>query len=97
MNIGETIFYEKINIKKLNYILNNHSKYEAIITEQEKEMRRTDKMYNDVILFQQAASKGQPVHNRHSCNLPTWWAPVGGYRDQGPPCLVRQRFSYITI
>ena len=36
MNIFETVFYEKINIKKLNYIINNRSKYEAIITEQEK-------------------------------------------------------------
>lgn len=51
-NIGETTFYEKINIKKLNYILNNRSKYEAIITEQEKEMRRTDKHYNAYAVFQ---------------------------------------------
>jgi len=51
-NIGETTFYEKINVKKLNYILNNRSKYEAIITEQEKEMRRTDKNYNAYAVFQ---------------------------------------------
>ena len=51
-NIGETTFYEKINIKKLNYILNNRPKYEAIITEQEKEMRRTDKHYNAYAVFQ---------------------------------------------
>jgi hypothetical protein len=52
MNIGESVFYEKINIKKLNYILNNRSKYETIITEQEKEMRRTDKNYNAYAVFQ---------------------------------------------
>jgi len=51
-NIGECIFYEKINIKKLNYILDNRSKYENIITEQEKEMRRTDKNYNAYAVFQ---------------------------------------------
>jgi hypothetical protein len=51
-NIGETTFYEKINIKKLNYILNNRSKYESIITEQEKEMRRTDKHYKAYAVFQ---------------------------------------------
>ena len=52
LNISETTFYEKINIKKLNYILNNCSKYEAIITEQEKDMRRTDKNYNAYAVFQ---------------------------------------------
>ena len=52
MNIGDNVFYEKINIKKLNYILNNRSKYETIITEQEKEMRRTDKNYNAYAVFQ---------------------------------------------
>ena len=31
LNIGECVFYEKINIKKLNYIINNRAKYEAII------------------------------------------------------------------
>lgn len=51
-NIGETIFYEKVNIKKLNYILNNRSKYEAIINEEEKDMRRTDKNYNAYAIFQ---------------------------------------------
>ena len=45
-NIGETIFYEKINIAKLNYIINNFSKYEEIIKEQERDMRRKDKNYN---------------------------------------------------
>ncbi len=43
MNIGETTFYEKINIYKLDYILKNQSKYEEIIKEQEKDMRRADK------------------------------------------------------
>ena len=51
-NIGKTIFYEKVNIKKLNYILNNRSKYEAIIKEQEEDMRRTDKNYNAYAVFQ---------------------------------------------
>ena len=52
MNIGEITFYEKINIKKLNYIINNRSKYEAIISEQEKDMRRIDKNYNAYAVFQ---------------------------------------------
>jgi len=52
LNIGESVFYEKINIKKLNYILNNRSKYEAIIKEQEEDMRRTDKNYNAYAVFQ---------------------------------------------
>ena len=52
LNIGESVFYEKINIKKLNYILNNRSKYEAILTEQEKDMRRTDENYNAYAVFQ---------------------------------------------
>jgi hypothetical protein len=46
MNIGESVFYEKINIKKLNYILSNRSKYEDIIITQQKEMRKFDKNYN---------------------------------------------------
>ena len=50
-NIGESVFYEKINIKKLNYILNYRSN-EAVITEQQKEMRRTDKHYNAYEVFQ---------------------------------------------
>ena len=52
LNIGESVFYEKINVKKLNYIINNRAKYESIITEQEKEMRRTDKNYNAYAIFQ---------------------------------------------
>ena len=51
-NIGDTIFYEKVNVKKLNYILNNRSKYEAIIKEQEEDMRITDKNYNAYAVFQ---------------------------------------------
>lgn len=45
-NIGTTTFCEKINIKKLTYILNNRLKYEKIINEEEKVMRRHDKNYN---------------------------------------------------
>ena len=52
MNIGDTTFYEKINIYKLDYILKNQSKYEEIIKEQEKDMRRTDKHYNAYAVFQ---------------------------------------------
>ena len=52
MNIAETTFYEKINIYKLDYILKNQSKYEEIIKEQEKDMRRTDKHYNAYAVFQ---------------------------------------------
>lgn len=52
MNIGTSTFYEKINIYKLDYILKNQSKYEEIIKEQEKDMRRTDKHYNAYAVFQ---------------------------------------------
>jgi hypothetical protein len=41
---NKTTFYEKINVSKLNYISNNPSKYEDIIKEQEKDMRRTGKL-----------------------------------------------------
>jgi hypothetical protein len=43
---------ETINIQELNQILNNRSKYETIITEQEKEMRRTDNNINAYAVFQ---------------------------------------------
>ena len=46
INIGETTYYEKINVAKLNYIINNISKYEEVIKEEEKDMRRKDKNYN---------------------------------------------------
>ena len=51
-NIGEPIFYEKINLTKLNYIINKPAKYEDLIKEQEKDMRRTDKNYNAYAVFQ---------------------------------------------
>ena len=56
-NIGETTFYEKINVKKLNYIINNPVKYEKIIKEQEKDMRRFDKNYNAFAVFQKLRNK----------------------------------------
>ena len=40
MNIANDPFYEKINLAKLNYIINNPAKYEDTIKEQEKDMRR---------------------------------------------------------
>ena len=43
LNIAENTFYEKINVAKLNFILNNQSQFEDIIKEQEKDMRRTTK------------------------------------------------------
>ena len=52
MNIAETTFYEKINVAKLNFILNNQSQFEDIIKEQEKDMRRADKNYNAYAVFQ---------------------------------------------
>jgi hypothetical protein len=52
MFVSNNVFYEKINIKKLNYIINNRSKYETIIKEQEEDMRRTDKNYNAFAVFQ---------------------------------------------
>jgi len=62
LKIGEATFYEKINIKKLNYIINNRSKYETIILEQEKDMRRLDKNYNAYVSFQKIAN---------NCFIPT--------------------------
>ena len=52
MNIAKLTFYEKINISKLNFIINNPSQYENIIKEQEKDMRRNDKNYNAYAVFQ---------------------------------------------
>ncbi len=43
---------KKINIYKLEYILKNQSKYEEIIKEQKKDMRRTVKHYNAYAVFQ---------------------------------------------
>lgn len=56
LNIADATFYEKINIVKLNYIINNRSKYESIILEQEKDMRRNDKNYNAYAVFQKIAN-----------------------------------------
>lgn len=52
LNIAETTFYEKINLTKLNHILNNYSKYEKTITEHEKLMRRHDNHYNAFNVFE---------------------------------------------
>jgi len=57
LNIGDTIFYEKINITKLNYILNNRSKYESIITEQEKERTSIS-----ILLQEERVKTSQPIH-----------------------------------
>ena len=45
-NIGEITFYENFNLTKLDYIINNPAKYEDLIKEQEKDMRKTDKNNN---------------------------------------------------
>lgn len=50
--IDDIIFYEKINISKLDFIINNPLKYDKIIKEQEKDMRRNDKNYNAYAVFQ---------------------------------------------
>lgn len=72
LNIGEAIFNEKINIKKLNYIINNRSKYEKIIQEQEKDMRRLDKNYNAYAVFQKIANNCfvPPELEAHACQQP---------------------------
>ena len=46
IQIAGTTFYEKINIAKLNYIINNPAKYEKKIKKQEKAMRRLNKHYS---------------------------------------------------
>jgi len=45
------LFYEKINLTKLKYIVNNPSKYEDIIQVQERDMRRYTN-YNAFAVFQ---------------------------------------------
>lgn len=39
--MNSNIYYDKINIKKLDYIIKNYDQYKDIIEEQEKDMRRT--------------------------------------------------------
>jgi hypothetical protein len=50
-NITETTFYDKINLTKLKHIVNNPLKYKDIIEEQELNMRRHNKHYNDFATF----------------------------------------------
>ena len=47
LNIGDTTFYEKINIVKLKYILNNKDKYKDIVEAEEKAMRRSNRSNPD--------------------------------------------------
>lgn len=47
LNIGDTSFYEKINIVKLNYILKNKDQYKDIIEAEEKAMRRSNRGNTD--------------------------------------------------
>ena len=47
LDIGNTTFYEKINIVKLKYILNNKDKYKDIVEAEEKAMRRSNRTNTD--------------------------------------------------
>ena len=47
LDIGNTSFYEKINIVKLKYILNNKDKYKDIVEAEEKAMRRSNRSSPD--------------------------------------------------
>ena len=47
LDIGNTTFYEKINIVKLKYILNNKDKYKDIVEAEEKAMRRSNRSSPD--------------------------------------------------
>ena len=47
LDIGNTTFYEKINIVKLNYILNHKDKYKDIVEAEEKAMRRSNRSNPD--------------------------------------------------
>lgn len=49
------LFHEKINLTKLKYIVNNPSKYEDLIQEQERDMRRYTN-YNAFAVFQKIIS-----------------------------------------
>ena len=52
INIKDSIFYEKINYKKLRYIFNNRIKYEDIINKEELDMRRAKSAYNAFDIFE---------------------------------------------
>ena len=47
INIGDTTFYEKINLVKLSYILNHKDKYKEIVEAEEKAMRRSNRSNPD--------------------------------------------------
>jgi P4 family phage/plasmid primase-like protien len=92
-DIGLLVFYEKVNIKKLNHIINNPNKYEKIIKEQEKEMRRNNKNYNAYASLQKIRNniiippnlegteygliKVSYVKGRNSNNIGRWYVKNG--------------------
>jgi len=51
LEIGESTFYEKINLTKLKYIIYNQSDYADIIKKEESVMRRENKGYNAFMVF----------------------------------------------
>lgn len=53
--MSNDIYYDKINIKKLDYIIKNYDQFKDIIEEQEKEMRRTS-TYDALKSFQKMKS-----------------------------------------
>ena len=51
LEIGESTFYEKINLTKLKYIIYNQIDYADIIKNEETVMRRENKGYNAFMVF----------------------------------------------
>ena len=86
INIGDTTFYEKINIVKLNYILKNRNKYERVIECNKHENGNTHeqsiwaimkKMYKKVIKIPYSEFGYIPVNyvKGKSCNnIGRWYA-----------------------
>jgi len=51
LEIGESIFYDKINLTKLKYIICNQIDYADMIKKEETVMRRENKGYNAFMVF----------------------------------------------
>jgi len=66
INIGEAVFYEKINSTKLKYIIDNKDTYREIIENEEKEMRRNKNNQSTVCpftIFKKILKNSIPIPN----------------------------------
>jgi hypothetical protein len=55
--IARTTFYEKINVAKLNCVINNPAKNEKIMKKQENAMSRLNKHYNAFASLQKMSER----------------------------------------